>query len=184
MAPRFAVECNNRTRDLISKPDRRPADKGDMLYLACASAFHWSKVGTPLHDARAEVTLAHAHALLGHGEMALHYAQRSLAFFESNAGEDWDIAFARAEVAHAAAVLGDTGLHARHYAAAKARGAAIAATKTGASLKRSSRASPSWKRALSRARASPFGHCVDPLSNDVSPGDRSSHLPVSRSTRV
>lgn len=122
---RFAVECNNRAWDLISKPDRTPADNRDMLYLAYASAFHWSKVGTPLHDARAEVTLAHVHALLGHGEMSLHYAQRCLAFFESNAGEDWDIAFAHAEVAHAAAAMGDAELHAKHYAAAKARGAAI-----------------------------------------------------------
>jgi hypothetical protein len=122
----FAVECNNRAWDLMSKSDRVQTEERDMLYLAYASAFHWSKVGTPLHNARAEVTLAHAHALLGHGEMSLHYAQRCLAFFESNPGEDWDIAFAHAEVAHAAAVLGDVELHARHYAAAKARGAAIA----------------------------------------------------------
>lgn len=122
----FATECNNRTWDLMSKSGRVPAEDRDMLYLAYASAYHWSKVGTPLHNARADVTLAHAHASLGHGEMSLHYAQRCLAFFESNAGEDWDIAFAHAEVAHAAAVLGDAELHAKHFAAAKACGAAIA----------------------------------------------------------
>lgn len=121
----FAIECNNQAWTLTDKADRTPTEDRDLLHLAYALAFHWSKVGTPLHNARAEVTLAHAHALLGHGEISLHHAQRCLAFFESNAGEDWDIAFAHAEVAHAAAVLGDAGLHAQHYAAAKAHGAAI-----------------------------------------------------------
>ena len=122
----FAVECNNRAWDLMSKSDRTPADDRDMLNMAYASAYHWSKVGTPVNGARADVTLAHAHALLGQGQFALQHARRCLAFFESNPGEDWDIAFAHAEVAHAAAVLGDAELHARHYAAASARGAAIA----------------------------------------------------------
>jgi hypothetical protein len=96
-----------------------------MLYAAYAAAFHWSKVGQPINGARADVTLAHVHALLGHGQLAQQYAQRCLAFFEHNEGEDWDIAFAHAEMAHAAAVTGEWELHAQHYAAAQARGTAI-----------------------------------------------------------
>jgi len=122
----FAVECNNRAWGLTSKTDRTPDEDRDMLYMAYSSAYHWSKVGAPVNDARADVTLAHVHALLGHGRPALQHAQRCLTFFENNASEDWDIAFAHAEVAHAAAVLGDVALHAKHYAAASARGAAIA----------------------------------------------------------
>lgn len=60
----FGVACNNQ---------------------AFASAWHWSKVGTALNGARADVTIAHA-----------------------------------------AAVLGDGGLHANHYALARQLGAAIA----------------------------------------------------------
>ena len=122
---RFAAECNNRTWDLIDKPKRTPAEDQEMLYNAYSAAFHWLKVGKPINNARADVTLAHAHALLGQGEQALHYAQRCLAFFESNVGEDWDVAFAHAEMAFAAAVLGDADLHAKHYAQAKKLGEAI-----------------------------------------------------------
>jgi len=122
---RFAVDCNNAAWTLAEKNDRAPAEDREMLLLAYASAYHWSKVGTPVHQARADVTLAHAHALLGHGSLALDYARRCLAYFEANPAEDWDIAFAHAEVAYAAAVLGNADLHASHYAAAKALGAAI-----------------------------------------------------------
>lgn len=122
---RFAVECNNHTWDLIDKAERTPDEDQEMLNTAYASIYHWSKVGTPLHIARGEVNLAHVHALRGEGEMARRYARSCLAFFESGAGEDWDVAFAHAELAFAAAVLGDADLHARHYAQAKARGQAI-----------------------------------------------------------
>jgi hypothetical protein len=122
---RFAMEGNNRTWDLIDKPSRTPAEDQEMLYCAYTAAFHWSKVGKPINNARADVTLAHVHATLGQGEMALPYAQRCLAFFEGNEGEDWDVAFAHAEMAFAAAVLGDAELHARHYALAKQLGESI-----------------------------------------------------------
>ena len=120
----FAIECNNRTWDLASKPERTPDEDREMLLGAYAAAFHWSIIGKPINDARADLALAHVHALLGH-DMALDYAQRCLAFFENNDGEDWDLAFAHAEMAHAAAVIGDYELHARHYAMAKERGLAI-----------------------------------------------------------
>jgi hypothetical protein len=121
----FAVECNNGSWGLAATAGLTLDEGRDMLYMAYASAYHWSKVGTPVHGARAEMTLAHAHALLGHGDMALHYARRCLGFFEENGGEDWDLAFAHAEMAHAAAAGGDAELHARHYATAKAMGEAI-----------------------------------------------------------
>ena len=121
----FAVECNNRAWDLIEKANRTPVEEREMLHAACASAFHWSKVGKPIHSARGDVTLSYAHALLGHPGMALHYAKSSLAFFATNECEDWDLAFAHAAMAQAAAVAHDKELHARHYALAKARGDAI-----------------------------------------------------------
>ena len=120
----FAIDCNNRTWNLTSKPERTPDEDREMLLGAYAAAFHWSKIGKPINDARADLTLAHVHALLGH-DISLYYAQRSLAFFENNAGEDWDLAFAHAEMAQAAAVIGDKESHARHYALARERGLAI-----------------------------------------------------------
>lgn len=120
----FAIECNNLAWELAAKFDRTPEEDRRMLLGAYAAAFHWSNVGQPVNDARADLALAHVHSLLGQ-QVALHYAQRCLAFFENNAGEDWDLAFAHAEMAYAAAVIGDKDLHAKHYAMAKEIGAAI-----------------------------------------------------------
>ncbi len=122
----FGVECNNRAWDLIAREVRTPDEDLEMLHAAHAAAYHWLKVGRPVNFARADLTLAHAHALLGRGELALAYALRCLALFEAGEGEDWDLAFAHAEVAFAAAVLGDADRHARHYAAARQHGEAIA----------------------------------------------------------
>jgi len=122
---RFAAACNNTAWELASGEDRGPEEDDQMLTAAFAAAYHWARVGSPLHNARADVTLAHVLALLGQGELALRYARRCLAFFENNPCEDWDLAFGHAEVAHAAARLGDHTLHSFHYARAHELGAAI-----------------------------------------------------------
>jgi hypothetical protein len=122
----FAVECNNHAWSQTARAERTAASDREMLYAAYAAAYHWSKVGTALNDARAELLLAHVHALLGEAAPALAYARRVLAYCENNPCEDWDLAFAHAELAHAAAVAGDHALHAEHYALARARGEAIA----------------------------------------------------------
>ena len=49
----FAVECNNRAWRLSESPRRSPGDDREMLDAAHAAAFHWSKVGTEVHAARA-----------------------------------------------------------------------------------------------------------------------------------
>ena len=123
---RFGVECNNQAWALAAKSGRSPDEDRDMLQQAFASAWHWSKAGTALNGARADVTIAHVLSLLGHGSLALEHARRSLAYLEAHPAEDWDLAFAHAEIAHAAAVLGDGALHANHFALAKQLGAAIA----------------------------------------------------------
>lgn len=103
----FAVECNNRTWELIEKPERTAAEGREMIFAAYAAAFHWSKVGTPINHARAEIAIAHAYSLPDGGARAIYYAQSALAFFQSGQGEDWDLAFAHLEVALAAFVQGN-----------------------------------------------------------------------------
>lgn len=122
----FAVECNNRAWHLTAQPERSPAEDQEMLLQAYAAAYHWSQVGTPLNHMRADLALAHVHALLGQSELALHYAQRSLDFATQHDVEDWDLAFAHAEMAHATAAAGDVERHGEHYAAALACGEKIA----------------------------------------------------------
>ncbi len=121
----FAVACNNRAWDLTVQPSRSPADDREMLLAAHAAAFHWSKVGTPLNGMRAEVLLAHVHALRGQGAEALRYARQVLTFCENNACEDWDLAFAQLELALAMSVAQDPAGHRRHFLLAQTQGAAI-----------------------------------------------------------
>ncbi len=124
----FAVEGNNRAWALAGQATRTAEEELLMLTLAHAAAFHWSAAGGPLERARADYTLAHVYALAGQGQLALRFARRALDFFEENpaTGEDWDRAFAHAELAHAAAAAGDRGLHAEQFAHAALCGAAIA----------------------------------------------------------
>lgn len=121
----FAVECNNTAWDLADKADRTLDDDRQMLYRAYASAFHWTQSGSSLNDARSEITLAHVHAILGQGSLAMQYARSALNYFEQHDSEDWDIAFGHMELAFAAAVAGEADLHRQHYAQAKELGEAI-----------------------------------------------------------
>ena len=121
----FAIECNNRAWRLSEAARRSAAEDREMLDAAHAAAFHWSKAGTELHAARAAMLLAHVHALLGHGELATGYARSSFDFLTARESPAWEIAFAHAVLANAAAAARDRATHAAHYARAKALGAAL-----------------------------------------------------------
>jgi hypothetical protein len=123
----FAIECNNRAWRLSEEPRRNPAEDAEMLDAAHAAALHWSKVGTELHRARAAMLLGHVHALLGHGDMALHYARESFDFVTERESPPWEVAFAHAVLANASAAACDGVNHAAHYAQAKALGATLEA---------------------------------------------------------
>lgn len=121
----FAIECNNRAWRLSEAGRRSAAEDGEMLDAAHAAAFHWSKVGTDLHAARAAMLLAHVHALLGHGDVALRYARSTFDFVMERDSPAWEIAFAHAVLANAAAAARDGVNHAAHHAQAKTLGAAL-----------------------------------------------------------
>jgi hypothetical protein len=127
---RFAGMANNRGWALAEQPVLDAADRRALLYAAYAAAHHWDAVGTEVHAARAELLLARAHALNGDGELATHYAARAFAVITGadggEAGEPWEVAFAHAAVAEAAAARGDGVMHARFHASAKALGDGLA----------------------------------------------------------
>ena len=120
----FAIECNNRAWRLSEAASRTQAEDEEMLHCAHAAALHWSRVGTELHNARAAMLLAHVEAILGHSS-AMEYARRSFEYVTSHDSPGWEVAFAHAILANAAAAAGDARLHAKHYAEAKALGATI-----------------------------------------------------------
>jgi len=122
----FAVSCNNRAWTLVEQPTRTPSESHEMLHAAHAAAWHWTRVGTDLHEARAQMLLGFAHALSGDGPLALRYAMSSFNYFNEHEAPDWEQAFAHATLAIAAHAAGNTPLHAEHYAEANRLGGAIA----------------------------------------------------------
>jgi hypothetical protein len=121
----FGIECNNRAWRLSESTSRTQAEDYEMLHCAHAAALHWSKVGKELHNARATMLLGHVEALLN-CPTAMDYAQHSFDYVTSHDSPAWEVAFAHAVLANAAAASGDAKLHAKHYAEAKALGAALA----------------------------------------------------------
>ncbi|HET9577812.1 MAG TPA: hypothetical protein VFP44_08295 [Usitatibacter sp.] len=114
----FAMECNNRAWALAALQLRTAADDDEMLTAAHASAFHWREVGNETNRALAAMLLAEVHALIGDASRARRYAQECFDFVTSRESPAWQVAFAHAILAHAAAVANDGALHATHYEAA------------------------------------------------------------------
>ncbi len=123
---RHAIECNNSAWELAAQPEITAEEKDLLLNLAHCAAHHWSKVGTPLNVARADMLLARAHAIAGNGTLALRYAERSHDFLASQESPDWEMAFSHAMLAHAHHAAGQVPEHAQLYAQAQALGKAIA----------------------------------------------------------
>lgn len=109
----FAVECNNRAWELAERESRTADEEHELRSNAHAAGHHWSKVGTPVNDARAKQLLAEVYAQAGDGRQALALAQECHRFFTGKDGTDWDRAFATLELAFAHAVNGDSDEAAR-----------------------------------------------------------------------
>jgi len=122
----FAVEANNRAWRLSELMARSEAEDAEMLDAAHASAFHWGKVGTPQHAARARMLLGHVHALLGNGKPAMQYARGAFDYVMSHDSPPWEVAFAHAVLANAGAAAKEKPVHERHYREARALGEALA----------------------------------------------------------
>jgi cation transport regulator ChaB len=76
----FSVEAFNSAWDLIEKQDRSEADVAEMIALAHASAWHWSKRGDvrPKNRAISAWQLSRVYAEAGRYQVAEYYANRSL----------------------------------------------------------------------------------------------------------
>ncbi|HET7721036.1 MAG TPA: hypothetical protein VFK43_13805, partial [Acidimicrobiales bacterium] len=98
--------------ELLARGDDLTADEGDdLLGRAYAAAHHWRLAsGTgPAQAARASWLVSRAHAVLGHGDLALHHADRCAATVEEAGLADFDLAYAREARARALACLGRDG---------------------------------------------------------------------------
>jgi hypothetical protein len=118
----FAVECNNRAWRLSEASTRTASENDEMLDCAHAAALHWGKVGTELQRARSTMLLAHVHALLGFGPSAMNFAKVSFDYVCSHESPAWEVAFAHAVLANAAAAAHDRENHVKHHAIAQSLG--------------------------------------------------------------
>lgn len=112
----FAVSLFNRCWEIMGQESRTTADDDELLHAAHGSAWHWSQIGKPANQQRAQWMLSRVNCVLGRLEAALHHAKRCMQITEENTGEkelkpesglqDFDMAFAIESMARAHTLLG------------------------------------------------------------------------------
>ena len=105
-----AVAANNSTWELLDGRRLSDDEADDLLGRAYAATYHWRRAegATAVNAARGSWLVSRCHAVLGHGELALHHARRCGAHVR-DAGElaaDFDHAYAHEATARAFACLG------------------------------------------------------------------------------
>ena len=105
----LGVDLYNATWDLLDKPGRTVEDDDEMLAVAHASMYHWSRYGgvRPENVGRGHWLVARVHATLGQPDASAYHAARYLAIARTGQVADWDLAAALEASARAASVAGD-----------------------------------------------------------------------------
>jgi hypothetical protein len=104
---RFGAGLFNETWELIEKQDRSADEDDEMLGAAFASRLHWGPIGDAANHATGDWQIAHVPSLLGHGELAVHFAEKALRTIESAGIGDFMLASALEGVARAYAAAGN-----------------------------------------------------------------------------
>ncbi|MCF2137610.1 MAG: hypothetical protein K9W43_10310 [Candidatus Thorarchaeota archaeon] len=122
---KFATETNNAIWSILDKDAPDEKERDEALGLAFTSRFHWSKIGTIVHRARAEYMISRVYNAMRLGELALAHATTCLDLIQSKdeiaitradkglvmqepvVFADFDLPFAYEALARAHAVLGD-----------------------------------------------------------------------------
>lgn len=120
----MAVAAHNATWELLdgraSAADFTLEEIDDVLGRAYASAYHWARAAgqTPANTARASWLLARVHTVLGHGDLALHHADRCQHVVTDAGLDDFDLGYGHEARARALACLGRLDEAAVEWAAA------------------------------------------------------------------
>jgi len=117
---RLAIDCNNEAWTLAEKPQRSDEESEQMVHIAHAAAWHWSKVGTAANESRADHLLAYVYYDIGSAERCLAGNLK-----HDDLLEDWDLAFAYHVMACAEHLAGDTAQRDQWLSKAKTAGDAI-----------------------------------------------------------
>lgn len=105
-----AITANNSVWELLDGRGYSPDETDELLQRAYAAAYHWQRAAgrTVVNAARASWLMSRAHVVLGHGEVALHHAERSAGFVEQAGADaaDFDHGYVHEASARALACLG------------------------------------------------------------------------------
>lgn len=105
-----AVTANTSVWELLDGRVHTADEADELLERAYASAYHWKRAAgsSEVNLARASWLVSRAHAVLGHGDMALHHADRSADHLghAGDAAADFDHAYVYEARARALACLG------------------------------------------------------------------------------
>jgi len=102
-----ARETNNRIWSVLDAENPTEAQLEEVLHMAHASRYHWSKIGTAVNAVRAEYMITRVYCAMKRGEPALFHAKRCLEIAKENNIGDWDLAFVYEVVARAHSVAGN-----------------------------------------------------------------------------
>lgn len=105
-----AATANNSTWELLDGRELDDDAVDDLLQRAYAAAYHWRRAAgaTVVNQARASWLVSRAHAVCGHGDLALHHADRCSELVSTAPDDmaDFDHAYAYEARARALACLG------------------------------------------------------------------------------
>lgn len=105
---RLAIDANNSVWELLDGRVHSPEEVDELLSRAYAAAYHWQRAADrgPENAARASWLLSRCHVVLGHGELALHHADRTALVVDEAGLRDFDLGYAHEARARALACLG------------------------------------------------------------------------------
>lgn len=104
----FAPGLFNKTWEYLTKEDLTAEEADEMLHIAHASRYHWSKIGKSVNLARGEWLLARAYSVAKRPTEALYWAEKCRARCEGDDLSAFDCAASAEAVARAHAVGGNT----------------------------------------------------------------------------
>ncbi|MEM1050185.1 MAG: hypothetical protein AAGL24_28785 [Pseudomonadota bacterium] len=120
-----AVESDKAAWTLVERGDLSNNERMQLLTFASVARFHWSAVGDPSTRAHAEMLFSLALSRVGDGTHALEAARSAYEYFDENAADDWERAFAHAALAHAYHCTQDATRHRMHHQAADRLGSGL-----------------------------------------------------------
>ncbi len=104
---KFAVDLFNNVWGLLGNKERTEDETFEMIHIAHASLFHWTKVGNAENIYVGEWQISRVYSVLEMPESALFHAKRSLDLCEKHNLSVFCFAYAYEALARAYSIIGD-----------------------------------------------------------------------------